>query len=103
MIERFADRYLAALNLVVLTVLLAFALVGCNGVSQSQADNIRAQVQALCGTAMSLAPLAGPYAIWITAGCGSAEAVADLATKPGAVAYLNTIIAKVKAASTPLM
>ena len=94
MILALSDRLLLALNLVLAVVLIAMA-AGCGQVTQTQANGFNAQVQGLCGTAMSLAPLAGPMSIDIIAACGTAEVVADLATKPGAVAYLNTIIAKI--------
>lgn len=75
-------------------IILTFA--GCSGpVTQTQANNANAQVQALCGTAMSLAPLAGPMAVDIIAACGTADVVANLATQPGAINYLNGIIAKI--------
>lgn len=91
------ERLLAALNAIVLVAIAAALLSGCNGpITQTQADNANAQVHALCGTAMSLAPAAGPMAIDILAACGGADVVADLATKPGAVAYLDTLIAKAK-------
>lgn len=80
-----------------LSAITLFALAGCSGpVTQTQADNANAQVHALCGTAMSLAPLAGPMSVDIIAACGTADVVADLASKPGAVSYLNGIIDKVQ-------
>lgn len=89
------ERLLVGL-LLLLGCAVIIGLAGCSGpVTQPQANNANAQVQALCGTAMTLAPLAGPMAVDIIAACGTADVVADLATKPGAVAYLNGIIAKV--------
>jgi len=84
----------------------ALVVAGCaGGITPSQvqtAQNSQAVVAGLCNQAMALAPLAGPYAIWITAACGSEMLVADLALQPGAINYLNSIIAKVRGAPTPL-
>lgn len=89
------ERLLVLLN-AVLAAAVVIGLAGCNRpVTQTQANNANAQVQALCGTAMSLAPLAGPMSVDIIAACGTADVVANLATQPGAVAYLNGIIAKI--------
>jgi hypothetical protein len=89
--------------------LVAFALVlgACAGpITPAQvqnAQNNQAVVARLCNQAMALAPIAGPYAIWITAGCASEELVANLALQPGAINYLNGLISKVRAtAPTPL-
>ena len=89
------ERLIIFLGSALLAGLVAVGLGGCGAVTQTQADSFNAQVQSLCGTAMSLAPLAGPMSVDIIAACGTADVVADLATKPGAVSYLNTIIAKI--------
>jgi hypothetical protein len=51
---------------------------------------------AACDAAMALSPVAGPYAVWIDAGCGTAEAVARLAADPSSAAWVNSLIAAVK-------
>jgi hypothetical protein len=90
------ERIIIFLGSALLAALVAVGLSGCSGpVTQAQVDSFNAQVQSLCGTAMSLAPLAGPMSVDIIAACGTADVVSDLATKPGAVTYLNTIIAKI--------
>jgi hypothetical protein len=45
---------------------------------------------------MLLSPLAGPYAPWITAGCGTAEAIAKLAEDPTSTAWVEKLIANVE-------
>ena len=87
------------------TALVLGACAGPITPAQMQtATNDQAVVAGLCNQAMALAPIAGPYAIWITAGCASEELVANLALQPGAVAYLNGLIVKVKAtAPKPLV
>ena len=78
----------------------ALVLSACSGpITPTQvqtAQNNQAVVASLCNQAMALAPIAGPYAIWITAACGSEMLVADLALQPGAINYLNSIIARVR-------
>lgn len=89
------EKLIGLLNTVLILGICAMALVGCQPVTQQQANTANADVQALCGKAMGLAPLAGPMSVDIIAACGTASVVADLATQPGAVAYLNQIIAKI--------
>ena len=45
---------------------------------------------------MALSPVAGPYAVWIDAGCGTAEAVARLAADPSSTAWVNGLIAAIR-------
>ena len=74
-------------------------LAGCTGgmVDQGKVDVANAQLQLACGTAMTLSPIAGPYAPFILAGCGSAEGLARLAGDPASVAWVNDLILKVRA------
>ena len=51
---------------------------------------------AACDAAMALSPVAGPYAVWIDAGCGTAEAVARLAADPSSTAWVNGLIAAIR-------
>jgi hypothetical protein len=39
--------------------------------------------------------MAGPYAVWIDAGCGTAEAIARLARDPASAAWVEKLIAQV--------
>jgi hypothetical protein len=56
----------------------AVALAACQQIADA-AKKADPKLVALCDTAMLLSPLAGPYAVWITAGCGTAETlIADV-------------------------
>lgn len=67
-----------------------FGLVGC---TTAQVDTL----DGLCGTAMTLAPVAGPIAPYIMVGCGTAEGLAKLASDPTSKAWVAKLIADVKA------
>jgi len=73
----------------------AVALAACQQIADTakQADP---KLVALCDTAMLLSPLAGPYAPRITAGCGTAEAIAKLAEDPSSTAWVEKLIADVE-------
>ena len=73
----------------------AVALAACQQIADTakQADP---KLVALCDTAMLLSPLAGPYAPRITAGCGTAEAIAKLAEDPSSTAWVEKLIANVE-------
>src|SRR3984893_14384820 len=73
----------------------AVALAACQEIADTarQADP---KLVALCDTAMLLSPLAGPYAVWIAAGCGTAEAIAKLAEDRTSTAWVETLIADVE-------
>ena len=73
----------------------AVALAACQQIADTakQADP---KLVALCDTAMLLSPLAGPYAPWITAGCGTAEAIAKLAEDPTSTAWVEKLIANIE-------
>lgn len=82
-----------------LGVSLALLSLGActNGlVDQTKAMTDNAALDAACNTAMGLAPLAGPIAPYIIAGCGSAEAIAKLATDPTSVSWVNGLIMQVR-------
>lgn len=53
-------------------------------------------LQLVCGDAMALAPLAGPIAPYIIAGCGTASGLAKLAADPTSTAWVQNLIAQVK-------
>lgn len=63
----------------------------------SKAQAIQPALIAACNTAMTLAPLAGPYAQFIVAGCGTTEAVDKLAADPSSTQWVNGIVASVQA------
>jgi len=66
---------------------------------QQAADTAAAldpQLAAVCSAAMALSPLAGPYAVWIEAGCGTAEAIAKLAQDPSSAQWVGGLIADVQ-------
>jgi hypothetical protein len=73
----------------------AVALAACQEIADT-AKKADPKLVALCDTAMLLSPLAGPYAVWITAGCGTAEAIAKLAEDPTSAAWIETLIADVE-------
>ena len=56
-------------------------------------------IERLCGTAMALAPLAGPIAPWIVGGCSTEAAIAKLALDPSSLAWVQGLIAKAKGAA----
>jgi len=80
---------------------LAFGLAAGLGLASCQqiadeAKTIDPKLTAACNAAMALSPLAGPYAVWIAAACGSAEAIAKLAQDPSSLAWLEQLIADVE-------
>lgn len=72
-------------------VACALSLVACSTV-----NSVATQIQAACGEAMPLVPLAGPVAPYIVAGC-SADGIVKLASDPSSVQWLGQIIGQVKA------
>jgi hypothetical protein len=70
----------------------AIALAACQEIADT-AKKVDPELVALCDTAMLLSPLAGPLAPWITAGCGTAEAIAKLAEDPTSTAWVEKLIA----------
>lgn len=82
--------------------ILAFAcmlsgLTACSDTQLATASKYQKDVAAVCSGAMLLAPLAGPMAPWIIAGCGSEEAIAKLALDPTSKAWVDGLIKKVMA------
>lgn len=81
--------------------ILAFAcmlsgLAACTAPQVATATKYQADIAAACGVAMTLSPLAGPYAPWIVAGCSTEGAVAKLALDPTSLAWVNGLAAKVR-------
>ena len=96
---------LAALLLKERGIIKSLALAGMLGAAATlaacapvagRAMMIGRELIAACDAAMALSPVAGPYAVWIDAGCGTAEAVARLAADPSSAAWVNSLIAAVK-------
>jgi hypothetical protein len=77
---------------------LAIGLAGALGLAACQevadtAKTIDPKLTAACDAALTLASFAGPYAVWIEAACGTAEAIAKLAENPTSLAWLQQLIA----------
>jgi len=73
----------------------ALGLAACQEIPD-EAKTIDPKLTAACNAAMGLSPLAGPYAVWIEAACGSAERIARLAQDPTSLAWLEQLIADVR-------
>ena len=73
----------------------ALGLAACQQIA-AEANKIDPKLTAACDAALALAPFAGPYAVWIEAACGSAEAIAKLAQDPSSLAWLDQLIADVE-------
>ena len=73
----------------------ALSLAACQEIADT-ATNLDPKLTAACDAALALAPFAGPYAVWIEAACGSAEAIAKLAHDPSSLAWLAQLIADVE-------
>lgn len=94
---------------VIKSLVVAAALSGLATLSACQpladtAAKIDPKLAAACSAAMALSPLAGPYAVWIDAGCGTAEAIAKLAQDPSSADWVNRLIVdarKLRAANHP--
>jgi len=80
----------------VLAGMLGAATLSACAPAAGRAKTIDPALIAACDAAMALSPVAGPYAVWIDAGCGTAEAVARLAADPSSTAWVNGLIAAVK-------
>ena len=82
-------------------LLLLIALTACGtapGPEMRHPDYARIDrdVRAACAVAMPLAPLAGPYGVFIIGGCATEAGIAKLASDPSSVEWLNGIIDKVR-------
>ncbi|MBV9016730.1 MAG: hypothetical protein JO213_14270 [Alphaproteobacteria bacterium] len=71
------------------------AATACQQIAGTAAK-VDPELAAACDAATALSPLAGPYAVWIDAGCGTAEAIAKLAQDPSSAAWVNGLIAGVQ-------
>ena len=78
-----------------LALALGLGLAACQPVAD-RAAAIDPKLTAACTAALALSPLAGPYAVWIEAACGTAEALAKLAHDPTSLAWLDQLIADVE-------
>ena len=72
-------------------------LVGCTSTSEAPTTGFQSQIEAACSDAMLLANVDPAIGVYITAGCGTEEAIAALAANPTSLAWVNDLIAKVKA------
>lgn len=54
------------------------------------------QIAGACNIAMTLAPVAGPYGMYIIGACATEEAIARLALDPSSLVWLNGIVARVR-------
>ena len=75
---------------------LVALLVGCTPQEQARAAPYQQQIAAACGVAMTLAPMAGPYAPWIIGGCATEEAIAKLALDPNSLNWVSGLVEKVR-------
>lgn len=73
-----------------------FSLSACTQAQLDQADAYQAQIARVCAMASALAPIAGPYAVWIIGACSTEAAIAKLALDPSSLAWLHDIIVKVR-------
>lgn len=81
-----------------ISLALAIALAACSAAQLQTATEYQAKIAHACGVAMTLAPLAGPYASWIIGGCASEAAIAKLALDPFGLEWVNGLVTKVNAA-----
>jgi hypothetical protein len=72
------------------------ALAACTPQQVQDAGRYQADIAAACGVAMTLAPIAGPYAPWIVGACGSEQMIARLALDPSSLEWLTGILARVR-------
>jgi hypothetical protein len=75
---------------------LALSVAGCTQAQLDRAAGYQAQIASACAVAMSLAPIAGPYAVWIVGACQSEAMIARLALDPSSYAWLQELIAKAR-------
>jgi hypothetical protein len=73
----------------------SMTLAACQQAADSAAK-IDPRLAAACNAAVALSPLAGPYAVWIDAGCSTAEAIAKLAQDPSSAQWVEGLVAGVK-------
>lgn len=99
------DQVLTALGKIpikgALLLALGLGLAGCGTAPPNQeiakvAQAIQPRLLPACNAAMELSPIAGPYAPFIVAGCGSAEAIDKLAADPSSTEWVNKLVADAK-------
>ena len=73
----------------------AAAIVTACARGADTAKKVDPALVAACNAAMALSPAAGPYAVWIEAGCGTAAAIAKLAADPSSAAWVQGLITRV--------
>ena len=73
----------------------ALGLAACQEIADT-AKTLDPKLTAACNAALALSSFAGPYAVWIEAACGSAEAIAKLALDPSSLAWLEQLLADVE-------
>lgn len=76
---------------------ISVALSACTPQQLVTAQRYQDQIAGACTLAMTLAPIAGPVAPWIVGGCATETAVARLALDPSSLAWLNGIVAGLRA------
>ncbi len=80
---------------IIIAPLLALAAGGaCTPQQALDAGRYQAEIAGACQVAMTLAPVAGPYAVYIIGACAGEEAIARLALDPSSLAWLQGIIAR---------
>ncbi len=82
---------------IIIVPLLALAAGGaCTPQQQLDAGRYQAQIAGACQVAMTLAPVAGPYAIYIIGACETEAAIARLALDPSSLTWLQGIVARLR-------
>ncbi len=79
-------------------IALPLAFAACTPQQVTTAQGYQADIAAACGVAMTLAPIAGPYGVWILGACSSEAVIARLALDPSSLEWINGIVAKVRGA-----
>ncbi len=72
------------------------ALAACTLQQTADLQHYQDQIAGACALAMMVAPLTGPAAPWVIAGCSTEAAVAKLALDPSSLAWLQGIVAGVR-------
>ena len=88
-------------SLVVATSLAAAVTLAACRHPADTAKEIDPKLTAACDAAVALSAVAGSYAAWIEAGCGTAEAIAKLAQDPASTAWVETLVAEVEKRRAP--
>ena len=78
-------------------ILAALGLGACTAAQQQQAAGYQAAISAACSTAMTFDLLVPSIKPWIDGGCGTEQAIAALANDPTSLAWVNGLIAQMKA------